>query len=342
MLWALFLFWTLPIGLVVAIEKLRIFAFWKNYFVGFFIFALVYYTIDKRIQIKALIIGLIVWGLSLAIIEFKVLIDLGGFSAGIVGLYLKKNLLSITWGRSNYLASFFVLIIPITIGYLFYTKSFRLKIFTFFSLIIMSFAVMLTLSRGGILALAIALIILSFRTLKTKTLVPFLALIFILILVVLLNPLTYVIIEGVSNLETSGSVYTRINFYEDTWRAFLNYPITGVGFGNLGYYSTFILAEGTSFSAHNIVLGMLGEVGLVGGIFFFLILGSIITNLFKEFLEEKDNALKVLRWSFLSSIIGGCLHSLVEPTFEGFQFSIIFWLIVGISSNLHQLKSNSN
>jgi len=329
----------LPIGLIVALEKIRILVYWKNYFAGFFSLILVYYAVKNNVHLKSIIIGLIIWGLVLALIEFNILLKLGGFTSGIIGLYFRKNLLSITWGRSNYLSTFFVIIIPITFGYLFYIKSKKLKVFLSIALVIMSFATILTLSWGGILALIIALAILFFHTLKARTLIPFLSVLLLIIIVILLNPLTYVIAEWISNLETSHSVYSRINFYEDTWNAFLTHPFTGVGFGNLGYYATFILGKGGSASAHNIILGMLGETGLVGGVFFFSILVTVLVHMLKDFRSEKDESLKLLKWAFFSSVIGAYLHSLVEPNFEGLQFSIIFWTMVGTSFNLNLLKT---
>ena len=340
-LWIPFLVWSLPVGLLVAIEKFRVLVFWKNYFVGFFTFTLVYYAIKNNVHLKSIIIALIFWGFVLALIELKVLFDLGGFTSGIIGLYFRKNLLAVTWGRSNYLASFFVIIIPITIGYLFYIKSRKLKIFISTALVLMAFAMILTLSRGGILALLISLFLFSLRAFNAKTLIPFLSITAILIIVIIVNPLTQVIIQSISNLETSNSVYSRINFYADTWNAFLKNPISGVGFGNLSLYSTFILAKEASSSAHNIVLGMLGEVGIIGAVFFFSIIGVMIVKVYKDFKSEEEESLKLLRWSFFVSIIGALIHSLVEPTFEGFQFSIMFWTVIGVTFNLHYLKNPS-
>ena len=118
--------------------------------------------------------------------------------------------------------------------------------------------------------------------------------------------------------------------------------MTGVGFGNLSFYATFILAKDASSSAHNIILGMLGETGLIGGIFFFSILGVVIVKVFKDYRSEKDQSLKLLKWAFFSAISGGYIHSLVEPNFEGFQFSIIFWSIVGTFFNLNFLRTNQD
>lgn len=329
LLWIPFLIWSLLSGLAEGVEKLRILVFWKNYFAGFFALSYTYYAIKNKLNLKSVVIGIIVWGLFLSLIEIKILIELGGFTTGILGLFFKKNLLSVGWGKSNYLAAFFVLIIPITIGYLFHTKSKPLKYFLVFTLAFMSFALILTLSRGGILALLIALIILFSKIIKTRTLIPFLLVFFLVAMVVLLNPLTYVLIDRISSIETSGSYFSRINFYRDVWYTFLKHPITGVGFGNLGYYAQFVLSVDSSSSAHNIVLGILGETGIVGAFFYFTLVGVFLRKVYVGFKTEKDESVKILRWSFLAAFTGALIHSLMEPTLEGLQFSIIFWVVAG-------------
>ena len=258
-----------------------------------------------------------------------------------MGLFLKKNLLTLGWGRSNYLAAFFVIIIPVTIGYLLYSKSKGIKIVMTGALVLMSFALTLTLSRGGVLALLITLVILFSKVLKTRTLIPFLAILLIIAIVLLSNPLTLVLVDRISSLDTSSSFYSRVNYYEDVWNAFLKHPVTGVGFGNLSFYATFILAADASPSAHNIVLGMLGEIGIFGAIFYFLILGTLLKVVYSDYRKETDQSLKILRWCFLSAVIGGFIHALLEPTLEGLHFSIMFWTIAGIYTKLHLLKFSS-
>src|SRR5690606_9948193 len=222
----------------------------------------------------------------------------------------KKNLLTFGWGRSNYLAAFFVIIIPVTIGYLLFTKSKKMKIFLVSSLVLMSFAVILTLSRGAILALILALIILFFKVLKKRTLIPFLSLLVIISLVLLLNPLTFVLFERISTFESSGSFFSRLNFYEEVWHAFLSYPITGVGLGNLGYYAVFIIPSDGSPSAHNIILGALGEIGLIGAILYFMILGTLVVKVFIGYKSEKNEYVKIFRWCCFASLMGGLIHTL--------------------------------
>lgn len=335
LVWLPFLLWSLIIGLIVGVDKLRIVTYWKNYLAGFITLFVLLHYLHNSSDIKAIIKSIIIWGVCLVFLEIKVILEAGGLVAGIVGLFLYKNLLNIGWGKSNYIAAFFVVIIPLTIGYLIYSRKTLTKYLLSISLILMFLAVTLTLSRGGILALLISLSILLPKVLKPKYLISVIVLVSLIILVLLLNPLTFVIIERISTLETSGSVYSRINYYIDVWKAFLDYPYTGVGFGNLSYYSKFILGPELSPSAHNIILGALGELGLFGAIFYLSIFIYIGRKIYLLYRNEVEENLKIFRWCLFSSYIGGMLHSLVEPTLEGLQFSIIFWTITAINFKIY-------
>lgn len=342
LVWLPFLTWSLVIGLIVGIDKLRIISFWKNYLAGFITFFILLHYLYDSSDVRTIIKSIIIWGVCLVFLEIKVILDAGGIVAGIVGLFLYKNLLSIGWGRSNYLAAFFVIIIPLTIGYLIYSRKTLSKYLLSISLVLMFFAITLTLSRGGILALLISMFILLPKVIKPKYLLSVFALISLITIVLLLNPLTFVIIERMATLDTSGSVYSRINYYFDVWKAFLDYPFTGVGLGNLSYYSKFILGPELSPSAHNIVLGALGELGLFGAIFYLSIFLYIGRKIFLLYRSEVEENLKIFRWCLFSSYIGGMIHTLVEPTMEGLQFSIIFWSITALNFKLGLLREKNN
>lgn len=340
LLWLAFLIWGF-LSFFIAIEKFRAIAMWKNYFAGFVTLSFTFFVIKNKIHVKSVLVGIIIWGVLLSIIEFKILmVDLGGLAGGIVGLYFKKNLLATSWGRSNYLATFFVMIIPITIGYLLYVKSLRTKSLLVISLLLMSTAIILTLSRGGLLSLMIAVLLLFSRVIKRRTLVPIILVLVVILIIILLNPLTYVLIERTVAVEGSSSFLTRINFYEDVWKTFINHPILGVGFGNLGLYAQFVVPLNYTTSAHNIVLGMLGETGIVGAILFLSLLWKIARELLKKVKQEKYEPLKFLKWACFSAFIGVIIHSLMEPNFEGMQFSVMVWSFIAASLKLDLLQKS--
>jgi O-antigen ligase len=159
-------------------------------------------------------------------------------------------------------------------------------------------------------------------------------------LILLLNPLTIVLFKSLSKVESSLSYFSRLNFYEDVWKTFLKNPITGIGLGNLGYYSKFQITDSVA-SAHNIILGMLGETGIVGAAFFITMLVYTVILSFKNYIKEKNERIKILLWSFLSAIIGALVHSMMEPNIEGFQFSIMFWSCLAVSYRLSGLSDEN-
>jgi O-antigen ligase len=335
---SIFLVWGL-LGFFVVVDELRFLLIWKSYFYGLIFFLFTYWFVKTPKDIRATLFIFILFGIILAIIEFSIVINLGGLAQGLIGLFFKKNLLATSWGKSNYLATFYVLIIPLTIGYFLVVKSIRYKLFIGISILIMFSALILTLSRGGILALGVALVFLLSRILRPKTFLPILFTIILVGIILLLNPLTSILFERLATFETSFSYMTRINFYGEVWQMFLENPIIGVGIGNLGYHSTFVIVAHSS--AHNIILGLLGETGIPGALLFISLMFYIVFYFVRSFSNEKNHSTKILLWSFLSSLVGVYIHSMMEPNFEGFQFSILFWTALALFIKYTELDQSA-
>ncbi|MFZ1289657.1 MAG: O-antigen ligase family protein [Melioribacteraceae bacterium] len=335
--YTVFLVWAL-FTVLVAVNKILVIAYWRNYFGGFIVFLFGITFIKNYIHVKIFIWTLIIWGIILAFIEFNIFLSLGDIQTALVKIFFNKNLISISWGRSNYLAAFFVLIIPITLGYLLSSKSKHIKSILTIALLIMFTAVIITLSRGGMLSLGIALIIFISRILKPKTFIPLIGLVILITIILLLNPLTFILIKGISSIDSNLSTYTRLNFYEDVWRTFLMNPITGVGLANLGYFSKFTVTTAAA-SAHNIILGTLGETGIIGSVAFLGMLTYAFILSYKNFRKEKIERISLLLWSFFSAFAGVLIHSMMEPNFEGFQFGVMFWATFATFLKLSELKN---
>jgi putative inorganic carbon (hco3(-)) transporter len=335
---SIFLVWGC-LSFFIAVDKLRFLLIWKSYFYGLIFFLFTYWFVKTPKEIKTTLIIFILFGIILAFIEFSIVIDLGGLQQGLIGLFIKKNLLATSWGKSNYLATFYVLIIPLTIGYFLVVKSIRYKLLIATSILIMFSALILTLSRGGIVALGIALVFLLSRILRPKTFLPIFFTMILVGTILFLNPLTSVLIERLATVETSFSYMTRVNFYKDVWQMFLDNPVVGVGIGNLGYHSTFVIVAHSS--AHNIILGLLGETGIPGALLFISLMFYIVFYFTRSFSNEKNHSTKILLWSFLSSLVGVYIHAMMEPNFEGFQFSILFWTALALFIKYTELDQSA-
>lgn len=335
LLYLLFTIWS-SLSFIIAIDKLRALLIWKSYFGGLIVFLFALISINDYKKIGSYLNILILWGIILSIMEIYITYTMGNIKLGLVGLFFNKNLLATSWGKSNYLATFHVLIIPITLGLFFVTKSLSRKIIIIMSIIIMFTGIILTLSRGGLLSLTLSLLILFSGILKPRTFIPLLFVILLIALILILNPLTMVLFERLSKAEQSLSYFTRLNFYKDVWQIFLDNPITGVGLGNLGYHSKFIIS--VHASAHNIILGLLGETGVVGAILFLSLLFYFFIFNIRSYLREKNETIKLLLWAFISSFFGVIIHSMIEPNFEGFQFSIMFWATLAVFTRMTNMQ----
>lgn len=334
---ALFLVWSMFSTMMAPNKPLAI-AYWRNYLGGYTILFFGLFFIKNALQIRFMLLTFVLWGVILAAIIFSIILTIGDFSTAVVQLFLYKNLLATSWGRSNYLAAFYVLLIPITLGYLLTVNSKRLKILFSFAILLMFGALTFTLSKGGVLTLSIALLIFISRVVNPKIFFSVLLVLVVGIAIILLNPLTFLIIEGLINVDSNLSTFSRINFYEDVWKTFLKNPVTGVGLANLGHFAKFKVTTDMAASAHNIILGTLGETGIVGS---FLFMGTLIWSfiqIVKNYLNEKNEKFKILLWSFVCSFIGVFLHSMMEPNLEGFQFAVMFWSFVAVSFKFSELS----
>lgn len=141
------------------------------------------------------------------------------------------------------------------------------------------FGILLSISRAGMVAVALGLFYVALRSSRTFTI--------LLLLVGLTSPLwapdyvkqrvtgTSVEAEGSDSAELESGARLRV----DTWRAIIevvsDHPIEGVGFGGLQYVlpqTGEALGVDVKDSSHNTFLRMLGEMGLLGfGLFLWVL-----------------------------------------------------------------------
>ena len=102
---------------------------------------------------------------------------------------------------------------------------------------------------------------------------------------------------------------------------FLENPIFGIGPGQL---PTAIIRHGVELdagmNAHNLILNALGENCITGGIPLLFLVGLIIHRSWKL----AWNRHTLLTACFCLSITCAMIHNLVEASWEGEQFQIIF------------------
>jgi O-antigen ligase len=259
--------------------------------------------------------GWIIWGLFIA---FQLLLSLD-LTAGInVGLHFKAN---IYWARSNYIAA--VLEIPILWCYHLMQQDHPRKRLAMLAFVICVFALVLTVSRGGILTILLSFVLYS--VLKKK----FFWLLFVAIAAAVLYPrysARFGDMLDESNLD-------RIYLWLQSLELALKSPIIGYGPGNLPLYSTLFSMSDFMTDPHNFILTILLHTGAVGLILFIFLMVIFIRRAVFIYKKQKNPF-------FIVVIFSAFFHGMVEPTFLGYTYSFLFWYsMVMLTVQAQQLTS---
>jgi O-antigen ligase len=203
------------------------------------------------------------------------------------------------------------------------------------------FAVVLTVSRGAVVALAVALLFVALRSSRALTLV--------LLVVIVSSPfwapdylkerMMGVQVESQTSDDVSleGSAQLRV----DTWRAIIKvvseHPLDGVGFAGLGYV---LPAAGEELgvevkdSAHNTYLRFLGEMGVLGLLLFLALLWRCWTLALDGVRLARDRADRQLALGFAAATIALAISCAFGDRFFSTLVSGNFWLAGALVDDL--------
>ncbi len=254
---------------------------------------------------------------------------------GLTGL---KDEIEITMGHSNIVASILILLIPLGIAGACLNKGGRRWIFIACSML-MCAGLLATMSRGAILAiLGAALLSLPFlRKAGLKIRHGVVGLVATTLLLALVPA---------DLLETNAALflyrwenpdYTRVEIIHASWEAFLENPVLGVGPGELGgainhHLMIPTIAGSHQYNAHNLVIDSLAEMGLPTGLALLFIVALVLR---KAWVAVAAHA-SVSNVAIWVALLAAVLHNMVEASFEGEQFQVVFWTVAAMAGNFDE------
>ena len=228
----------------------------------------------------------------------------------------------------NILAEYLVLITPIAVGMTWYTKSMRKKFLFAASTGILLLCIVMTLSRGGWVGIALAA--LAFVLLVDKRLL-------LLGVPIILGGLAFLPQKVLDRITSIGSTVDSSNLYRiKIWNITMDVIrdnlIAGVGFGYMPFKDTFerYIRTMPIYHAHNTYLEVAAEIGLIGFIFFMLLLLSTLKYAYVNLVKSEDKYFKYLGAGLFASIIGIMGHGLVEHFLYIPRIIFTFWIVLGI------------
>jgi putative inorganic carbon (hco3(-)) transporter len=231
----------------------------------------------------------------------------------------------------NGLAGYLNLVIPFCLAFAMGGTDPVLRTLSRWCLALAGIALLLTQSRGGLLAfIAILLVHVCFSARDRKTRVRRVAL--ALVACLLVAAVAGFFFQRLTEIDDFTAV-SRMAIWGGAFIVFVRSPVLGTGFGNLrGLMGGLLnLPDGWTGDAHNLYLELLAETGVLG----FLVFGLLMTLAMRTALRQlrwTDNHFnKMTALAIFAVICGVLVHGMVDYLFHTTpQVTALFFLVLGL------------
>lgn len=240
-----------------------------------------------------------------------------------------KRYMRIPIAASNVIAAYLT---PVFFLFIYNYKPKLLIKFLISSLVII--AVILTKSRGGIVVLILTYItyLVFFKyKFKLKYIIAVILFFGVALYYVLEIPEVKILMLGFSadddKISANSLSSNRLNIYDEEFDRFIEQPIFGNGM---------VFNQETSKSgAHNLIIELLVQSGLIGAIFYIVPLLLVI-----KFAIRRFNYPQMRGWTLF--LIAMLYHGMIEVNFFNYSTDIIFWSVCGMIMTIKNKRTYHN
>ncbi|HWQ93587.1 MAG TPA: O-antigen ligase family protein, partial [Clostridia bacterium] len=120
--------------------------------------------------------------------------------------------------------------------------------------------------------------------------------------------------------------FDRFDIYRLAWNAFLENPLLGVGPGQIVNLTAALSIDSIRLTAHNFVLNSLSELGLVGAIPYFALVGLVVVRTYR--LAAKT--LTAVPLGLWVGLLATMLANIVDVPFAGQHYLALFCTVAAL------------
>ena len=214
------------------------------------------------------------------------------------------------------------------------------RIIAAFFCIMLAFFLFLTTTGGAMLGAFAALAVLFFVNMK-RLLVPTIILLIIAFACVFFIPyLNAYLKEGI--LDKAVSINDRKGMWTAGWKIFLQHPVIGNGvntfFEHFKYFREDIDKYAHGSYAHNCILQMAADVGILGALAFLVFYLSVIIGGIKNALRNLGHFKKSFALGLSLGLVAFIVHSVFDTNLYSLNLAALFWLCLGVVEGIGRDK----
>jgi putative inorganic carbon (hco3(-)) transporter len=231
----------------------------------------------------------------------------------------------------NGLAGYLNLIVPFCVGFAFHGSDPALRTLSKWCLAFASMALLLSQSRGGLVAYA-AMLMLSAYLLAPNWKTRMRRLATMLVACLLAGVVAAFFFQRLSEIDDFTTV-SRLAIWGGAFTVFTRSPMLGIGFGNLrGLMGGLLnLPDGWTGDAHNLYLELLSETGLLGFAAFAMLAACSLSAALKQFRGSQDDSGRIIGFAAFTAICGVLVHGSVDYLFHTTpQVAALLFLVLGM------------
>lgn len=234
-------------------------------------------------------------------------------------------------GHFNSFAGYLNLVIPFFVVLALRAEDQRLRAYARICFVLSSAALVLTQSRGALLAYTVILLMAAWFLAPTRAA----RLRWLGSAVAIAVPsalLLGTIFQRLSGIDEYTEI-TRLAVWAGAGAVFSGSPIVGIGFGNLRtVLAGFInLPDDFILDAHNLYLELLAETGIIGMIVFLILIFIALRIGWRLLRERRDPVGNIVGLASVAAIAGVLVHGTVDYMFHTSpQFSAMFFLVLAL------------
>jgi tetratricopeptide (TPR) repeat protein len=246
----------------------------------------------------------------------------------------------------NALAGFLLLSLPAALSLALIAKTLRLRLFAWICSGFLVAALILTLSKAGIVIAAILLVVfaaLSTRGKRRRIAVGLLGLAATVVFLAILLARGGAVDISRPLLSLQSSFAGRVGFWETSLEITERFPMRGSGIGTFGnIYPRFQRSGAYSQHAHNSYLEMFAETGLVGGALFLVILGLVLSAIVRAVRGSASSRNKQMIIGLSLGTLGFLLHNMVDFDWYIPASGLYFWAFAGLAVALGETGKSAS